>query len=300
MNLKIPPVRKAFLRKPLVLALTIAVGSLAAELVCTRGAIAQTLPKPTGVADVSVSVKPSIITFNAKPGETVVRPLTIINTQSEPLQVQLTLSDWLRDSTGGHIYSPAGTLPHSLSRWIALGQSFVEVPPNSTSVVDVRLTVPDADSATTRMRWAMIFAEYVREASTSASKTNEVKTQIIRKQKIGIHVYFTPANLTKKAFVLTDMKLVTKDKKKYFRLSCKNTGMLAISCGAFLEFTGQDNDAGTIRVEEIAVPLFPDQYRIIDVAVPQTLKKGKYSVLAALDAGEEIPIEAAQDVLVVE
>jgi hypothetical protein len=256
-------------------------------------ATAPAFSQGAGEANVGVDIQPTAFKFSAKQGETVVQPVTISNNQAVSVQLSFYLGDWLRDSTGNHKYFPPGTLPISCANWVKLSRNFLEIPPHSKGTFDLTLSMPDSAAAVEAMRWAMLFVEFVQETEAPVASGNQRITTTVRKQRIGLHIYEEPPTLTEKAFHMTSFHVLDSVKNIY-RMSCINNGKTPISCKPMLQLTPLDASSDNIKIDGREFPMFPGQKRIVDIAVPEHTPKGRYNVMALLDAGEDLPLEAAQ------
>jgi hypothetical protein len=243
--------------------------------------------------DVGMDIQPSVFQFNAGRGERVVQNISISNSQSVPVQLKFYLSDWRRDTSGGHQYFVPGTLPTSCAQWIKLSRTFVEVPAKGAVKFDVTLEMPDSAKAVEVMRWAMLFVEFVEETKAPQIGGKEIASNLVRKQRIGLHMYQIPPGMNEKELKMLSFEPVA-TKKNVYRIACQNTGDLQIVAKPYLELTSLEEGAKPVKIESAEFPMFPGQRRVVDITIPQETPKGKYNVIAAIDGGEDIPIEAAQ------
>jgi hypothetical protein len=247
-----------------------------------------------GGSDLGIAIRPATFDFHLHKGESAVTNVMVTNSQNKPMQIKLSLGDWVRDSAGNHNYFDAGVLPRSCARWVKLSQSFVEIPANSTSDFALTITAPDSASVDSAMRWAMLFVDFAEERTIPKSTQAGVTTVMVKKQRLGLHIYQTPPSLHTKNLKMIDFKPVA-GKKNTYRISVKNTGDVQIGCKAYLELTSLSESGGGRRIEAEPFPMFPDQYRIVDIVIPDDVAKGKYNVIAVADAGEDVPLQAVQD-----
>ena len=255
--------------------------------------IAQTEAPATG-GGVGMTIKPTLFDFQAGKGQKIVAPVTVTNSQDQPMQIKLYLGDWVRDSLGDHIYSLPGTLPVSCAGWIKLSDEFVEVPPHGQRTFDLTMSTPDSENVLKSMRWAMLFVEFAEEKTIPKTSQPGINTVVVKRQRIGLHIYQTPPNLTRKEVKLLSFNQL-KGQKSVYRLTFQNTGDLQLNCKSYMELTSLDEQSVTNKVESSGIPVFPGQRRVIDITLPERVGKGKYNVIAAVDAGEDVPLEAAQE-----
>ncbi len=245
---------------------------------------------PSNVFGQNIGIFPSILDFHVAPNQSETQNINLSNSSNQKLQFRLYLNDWLRDTTGGHEYMEPNTISRSCAKWVSLSKSFVELEPGQSTQVGVKLQVPDSVK---EMKWAMLFVETVQEKKDDKSKA--AKTSINNIMRIGVHIYETPPGLTQKQVKVEDFKLLD-PKNRIYRLICKNTGEVMLTCNAYLELASLATSKRT-KVEVPEFPMFPQQTRYVDFKLPADLAKGKYSSLAVIDAGEDMAPEAAEQTI---
>ena len=239
-----------------------------------------------------INVNPTIINYNASAGEASAQIITITNLSDKKQAYQLSLGDWERDTTGGHTYFAAGTQKRSCSDWLSFDNTVVEVEPQKSRDVRVTLTAPADPLATSQMKWAMIFIQNVQENTGDENKGGKMKATIREVYRIGIHVYQTPSAAIQKeakAISLEPDALV----KNMYNFTMSNTGKAMLECKVHLVLTNLATGAET-KLDDFDFPVFPDGKRIVKLAIPETLEKGKYSMLAVLDYDPDMPLEAIE------
>jgi hypothetical protein len=246
-----------------------------------------------GDQSMGVDIQPTSFSFSATKGEAQVRTVTINNKQDAAIQLRFYLGDWVRDSFGRHSYHPAGTLPSSCSKWLTISKEFVELAPHTSTTFDLTITVPDNEEAIKEMKWAMLFSEPVSETAAPKADPKEVTTIIERRQRLGLHVYQLPPSITAKDMRVTALQNVINIPNTY-RIICQNTGSTQIVCKPYLELTAMTEEGKVSKIQADEFPMFPGQVRVVDITIPKSQPKGKYSMIAAIDAGEDIPLGAAQ------
>jgi hypothetical protein len=202
----------------------------------------------------------------------------------------LYVNDWIRDSLGGHAYYRADTLPRSCAKWVSVSTNFIELEPGQVKQVTVKLQLPEDPNTSKEMKWAMLFIETVEEAS--ASKNSSTQASVRNLLRIGVHIYQTPPTLSNKEVKVLDLK-PSKEGVNTYNLLCKNTGDIMLECKSYLELASLADGSKT-KLDAVEFPIFPDQRRIITFELPKNLAKGKYSVLAVIDGGEDMSLEAIE------
>lgn len=236
------------------------------------------------------AIQPGTISFNVDPGKTQTQVVRITNASNKKLSFQAYLSDWLRDSSGGHSYFKADTLKRSCASWVSLNKNLVEVEPNQTEELLVTLTGPADPSAYNQMKWTMLFIQSVEEQGTSKS-AKELKAQVKETIRVGVHIYQTPTALVKASAQALALR-PAKDKGTY-EFVVDNTGDVMLQCKATLTLTNTQNGEEK-KLDRVEFPMFPDGKRVIRFAIPGDMPKGKYSALAVLDIGEDKELQAIE------
>ncbi|RYZ31306.1 MAG: hypothetical protein EOP49_39190 [Sphingobacteriales bacterium] len=266
--------------------------SFSMAVLMTTMALAQA---PSEAAN-NITINPSQFSFSTGRNDRSVQNVTITNQGNKPMQIKLYLGDWLRDSLGNHAYFEPGTITASCSPWLSLSQSFVEVPANGSASFTLTLATPDADSVEQRMRWSMLFVELAEEKSLPSEQGKGVRTVMAKKQRFGLHVYHNPTAVTRKEMRMVDFRPVDAAKRLY-RVTLKNTGATQLSCQTYVELTSLTDADNVRKIDGDNFPMFPGQTRQVDIVLPKDVVAGKYNVMAAADAGEDVPLEAAQQEL---
>ena len=248
------------------------------------------LPKKKGIG---IEVKPVRVDFSLGRGQAAMQPIFVTNKFPYKVTFKARTSDWLRDSMGSHIYLEPGTIDRSCAQWITFENNNIDVEPGQTKEILVKMKAPQNDSALEKMRWCLVFVETVNE-NLSLKPTDSNRTAMNTTFRVGIHILLTPPNLTsKKNLEMLSFKSNPEEKDSY-QILCTNTGETQLECKGYLELSSLE-DGSKITVGPTMFPIFPDQKRYINFKLPADIKKGKYSILAVVDANEDdVPLQAAE------
>lgn len=238
-------------------------------------------------------VLPSIVSFNLSNGQSANREITITNRLPEKHQYKIYLGDWERDSVGDHKYSPANSISRSCARWVTISRDIVELEPDSSAVISVRMQLPDSAAAIEEMKWAMVFIQLVNEEK--ALKTEkDITQQVVYNFRVGVHVYQTPPNLKRVYLSMLSFKnIVHKKDSILYQIACLNEGTQQLKVKCNFEMTNLSTGEKT-KLPQQDFPMFPGQKRLVNYLVPTGLKPGKYSILATADGGDDMPLQASQ------
>lgn len=238
----------------------------------------------------NLGVHPTTLSYTLGAGQSETQVIHLSNSSPKKVQFRLYLNDWVRDTMGGHIYYKADTLSRSCATWITLGSNFIELEPGQSKELTVKLQAPDDGKSTKEMKWAMLFIETVEEANSANNKAAQATVRNLL--RIGVHIYQTPPTVTEKAVKVFDLR-PSKDMANTYMLVCQNTGQVMLDCKSYLELASL-KDGSKVKMDPVEFPMFPDQKRYVTFELPKNLSKGKYSVLAVVDGGEDMSLEAIE------
>ncbi|HVI46111.1 MAG TPA: hypothetical protein VM802_14645 [Chitinophaga sp.] len=237
-----------------------------------------------------ILIKPATIDFTLTGGQTGNGKVFISNNLNKKKQFTVYLSDWIRDTQGKHVYTQPGSTTRSCANWVKVDKTFIEVDPGQTAELNIKLLVPDSAAATAEMKWAMLFVETIEEQVVRSA--TGLETHVNNKMRVGIHLYQTPPSITDK-----DVKIIAfeqpKASERKCHIVCQNTGGVQLECNSYIELSNTLTGDKT-RIDASLFPLFPGQKRIVEFVIPDNVPKGKYSLVGIIDAGNDVPMEAAQ------
>ncbi|MFY0255733.1 hypothetical protein ACDQ55_17465 [Chitinophaga sp. 30R24] len=240
-----------------------------------------------------ILVNPVTIDFRLNSGQTSTGKVLITNRLPKKKQFTIYLSDWDRDTLGAHIYTAPGSSRHSCSKWIKLEKTFVEIDSLQTAEINFKIQVPDSVDATSEMKWAMLFLETTEEQIVE--NPDGVRTKVNNRMRVGVHIYQTPPLLLNKDVRILAFEQL-KDSTRKCHILCQNTGSVQIECNSYIELSNVSTGQKT-KVEVPLFPMFPGQKRVVEFEIPNDIPKGKYSLIGVIDAGTDVPMEAAQKMI---
>ncbi|MBC9912614.1 hypothetical protein [Chitinophaga varians] len=240
-----------------------------------------------------LTIKPSTIDFKLNGGQAGTAHVFIVNHLNKKKQFSLYLMDWIRDSLGVHVYTAPGTSERSCARWVKLDRTFVEIDTGQIVDIPIKMQVPDSAAAAGEMKWTMLFLETTEEQIVESP--TGLKTNVTNKVRVGVHLYQTPPSLTYK-----DVKILSFDhadtSARICHITCQNTGTVQLECTSYLELSNIATGDKT-KIDVPMFPLFPEQRRVVEFVIPDKVPKGKYSLIGVIDAGTDVPMEAAQEMI---
>ena len=240
----------------------------------------------------NLGVYPTTMDYRLAAGQSEAKVINLSNGSANKVQLRVYLNDWIRDTTGGHIYYEPATTERSAAKWLNIDKNFIELQPGESTQLTVQMQVPQADANVNQMKWAMLFIETIEEnVSKSDQNAQATVKNLIR---VGVHVYQTPPGATEKAVKVLDLKANPLMPNTY-DLVCQNTGDVMIECKAHLELATANGEQ--TKLDFIEFPMFPGQKRYVTFELPKNMPDGKYNAIGILDAGEDLPLEAVESTI---
>ncbi len=250
----------------------------------------------------SASVSPSRVYYNAEPGQSQVRQLTITNNSDTPQNFTISFSDFASPGTDGKTeLMESGESEFSASPWLSASPSLVELQPGESRDVDIILQVPDNPEAR-RVVWSSALVRLARERTADPSLGEDAMGfGIMHTFQFVVHIFQTPRSVTyRNARILAfEEGERGEEGKRRIKIHVENTGDAIIDVAAYLELTNMRT--GESRRERArAFTTLPGHSRIIHFDLPDDLSPGLYSVLGVVDYGDRDAVIAAELELAVE
>lgn len=245
-------------------------------------------PKTQGV-----SVSPAHFHLNLKPGETKTHEITVTNDTKVPQKFRVSALDFNMNGKGKSSFLPRGTGKYSLSKWMSISPSFIEVKPGQKKAVKFTIDVPDDESGH-YAAWSVIMIEQEEPRNTiEPPKKGEgtVALGVIPTFAFGVFVYQNPPNVTDNSVDITNFTLDNSERGKIVKIEAKNTGNGIAYCTSYIDLT----NLTTGRQRRLLVKRFtivPELIRDFAFRLPDDLEKGQYLAVGVLDfeGSEEIQV----------
>jgi len=244
---------------------------------------------------IGVSVSPSHFHFNQKQGEIKTYDITVKNTTSTKKEFNVNVYDFDMNGKGKSSFLPAGKGKYSLSKWVNLSPTFIQLKPFETKKVKVTVSVPSDDSGR-KAAWSilMIEQEAPRDNLINTRKDgNTIALGIVPTFAFGIFAYQNPPNvLTNKIeFINFSFKEVNTNKALYMEVQNQGDGIAY--CTSYIDLTNLDTgEQQRLKVKNFTI--VPDLIRDFNFTLPPTLPKGKYLAIGVLDYESSEEIQAAR------
>lgn len=250
----------------------------------------QNAPKSLGV-----SVSPSHFHFTQEQGQIKTYDITVKNTTSTAKSFNVNIYDFDMNGKGKSSFLPPGDGKYSLSKWMNISPTFIELEPFKTKKVKVTISVPSDDNGR-KAAWSilMIEQEAPRNNLVNTKKDgNTVAFGIVPTFAFGIFAYQNPPNVLTNNIEFTEFQFLENDAVNKLLLEVQNQGDGIAYCTSYIDLTNLDTgEQQRLRVKNFTI--VPDLIRDFVFNLPQTLKKGKYLAIGVLDYESSEEIQAAK------
>jgi len=242
----------------------------------------------------AISIGPATLYFTTDKGQTSTQTVYITNKLNRPFSFSIELIDWTLDSAGEDLFYEAGTLHNSCAKWITLDKTFVEIPANSKEAINVKLHLPDSADAVKEIKWTMLHIVTSGEKK-APKKSGSVELALTKSLAVGVRIYQVPpasVSLVKEVKMRSFKAL--SDSNNTYRIESENMGAMLLRCHYSIELSSESTGE-KITVGPKEALLLPGQKRFVDLVMPKSLAKGKYTAVALIDPNDDdVPLEAAQ------
>ncbi|MFW5793357.1 MAG: hypothetical protein ACOCWC_03665 [Bacteroidota bacterium] len=236
-------------------------------------------------------VAPIRIKFINNPGDTETKTITVKNHGNRKESITLTLRDYIVQRHGDMELLPAGSTRNSITNWITLNPSFVELQPNEEELIQVTFQAPVDDYSS---KWGIIsFTSAIERTAYSADQN--VQTGLFLSGRIDVFVSFNPITEKEPNIVLSNLREITSesDEEKVFAVNIDNLGDVITPCEIYLVSSNlETSEEQKFKTHKITT--YPQSSRTLELRLPDVLDKGEYSLAAILDYGIKSNLKGTQ------
>ena len=277
--------------------------SLALALACilqTTVIFAQTTPTaPTTPPEVEtgISVSPSTLRFNAKPGTTQTKTIKITNDTKKNINYQVNFQDYGLSADGQQDVGVKSDYRNALSKYVVVSPTLIELKAHESKTISVTLDIPPGDPYAIAM-WTTLIIDQVLDRpklQTPNTNTNTMGMGISTGMSFGVNIFQNPPNVAVNSVEIQSMKYVKAGPKQGNTLimKAKNTGDGIGYCLYYIELTSiLTGRQSKLKVKQFSI--FPGYEKELGFELPKELEKGKYSALAVLDFGNKDELQTAE------
>jgi len=241
-----------------------------------------------------VSVAPAHFHFSQKSGEVKTYDITVNNSTSTPKQFNVNMYDFNMNGKGKSSFLPAGEGKYSLSKWLSVSPTFIELKPFEKKLVKVTVSVPNTSEGD-KAAWSILMVEQVAPRKSLATTNNDNSTialGVVPTFAFGIFAYQNPPNVIDNKIEFTDFQLKSGSASKFLYLEVQNTGDGIAYCTSYIDLTNLDTGVQQ-RLKVKKFTIVPDLIRDFSFSL-KGLGKGKYLAVGVLDYENSEEIQAAK------
>ena len=247
-------------------------------------------PKSLGV-----SVSPSHFHFTQEQGQIKTYDITVKNTTSTAKSFNVNVYDFDMNGKGKSSFLPPGEGKYSLSKWMNISPTFIELEPFKTKKVKVTVSVPSDDNGR-KAAWSILMIEQEAPRSNLVNTRkdgNTVAFGIVPTFAFGIFAYQNPPNVLTNNIEFKEFKFLENETVNKLLIEVQNQGDGIAYCTSYIDLTNLDTgEQQRLRVKNFTI--VPDLTRDFIFNLPQTLQKGKYLAVGVLDYESSEEIQAAK------
>jgi len=242
-------------------------------------------------------VAPVLVAFDADPGETQTRELTIRNHGSEAQTFTLNLSDYIVDEEGTKQALAAGSTVRSLADWLTVNPAYLELNPNESATASLMLTVPRTGFLP---RWGMVSVEVAKE-QVAAEADKDLATGVVIVPRIVVLIKQSPPSNRNFQGKVSGLKEVEGNHPEFrsFEAILENPGDNILDAKVFLALADMET-AEERAFSPSRVTVYPGQKRRVVLVLPVIPPPGNYALAFLMDYGQNAAIEGDQILLEVQ
>lgn len=242
-----------------------------------------------------ISVSPAHFHLNMKPGEVKTYSVTVKNDIDKPTQFKINIYDFNMNGKGKSSFIAPRTGKYSLSKWMSISPTFIEVQPGEKKEVKFTVSVPDTEEGR-KAAWSILMVEQEkpRETLEPPKKSDEtVALGVIPTYAFGVFVYQNPPNVISNNVEITNFLMEERDSTKLIKIEAANKGDGIAYCTSYIDLTNLTNGKQQ-RLTVKRFTILPDLTRYFNFVIPKELPKGKYLAIGVLDYEKSEEIQAAK------
>lgn len=246
-------------------------------------------PTTTGI-----SVSPSSLRFNVKPGSIATKQIKVTNDTKKPYKFQVAFSDFQMAANGSPMSIKAYESKYTLSKWVTASPSFFELTPGENKTITVTIDIPNDDTANIAAWTIMTIDQSTERAPLDASTSGKaISLGIIPSFGFGVYIYQNPPNVKLTSVEIQKFSFEENKGKRNFKMEAENKGDGIGFCSSYVELT----NTTTGKQERLPIrqyTILPGFHRTFMYPLPDKLASGKYSAVGILDFGSKDQIEASE------
>jgi len=242
-----------------------------------------------------VTVSPSNIKFHVDLGKTERKTIKISNFTGKRQKFKINYNDFDINDAGKSTFLESGKSEYSLSKYINISPTFVEIEAGSSADVILTLDIP-SDPEARKAAWGVLLIEQqeekkVLDPGNASGKT--VAFGITPTYAFGVWLYQNPPHVDNMKVDITEFNYERQLEKKLLFLNVENTGDGISFCNAYVELTNTDNGDQNILGGK-RYTILPGYKRSFIFELADDLPKGNYSAVGVIDYNSVEELVAAE------
>ncbi len=244
--------------------------------------------------DMGVSVSPSSMHLNIKPGTTVTKEIKVKNDTKKINKFNVMFNDFEMNNQGKPVSPKPNECKYCLSKYISASPTYFELKPGEEIKIKLTIALPDSEYAY-RAMWTIVAIDQVvdRPQLDLEPKPNRLAMGVIPSIGFGVYIYQNPPNVKINKVNIEKFQFVEKDDKRYFNLKVKNIGDGISYCNSYISLTNL-NTGEQKKVNVKKFTILPQFIRDFKIELPTGLLPGKYTAVGVVDFGDADEMIAAQ------
>lgn len=244
--------------------------------------------------DMGVSVSPSSMHLNIKPGTSVTKEIKVKNDTRKLTKFNVGFNDFEMNNLGKPVTPKQNDCKYCLSKYASVSPSYFELKPGEEVKVKVNIAIPDSDFAYVAL-WTIVTVDQVTERAPLDMEPhpNRLSMGIIPSIGFGVYIYQNPPHVKINKINIEKFAFEEKEGKHFFDLKVKNVGDGISYCSSYVSLTNLNTgEQKKLNVKNFTI--LPQFTRDFKIDIPGDLLPSKYSAVGVVDFGNEEEMIAAQ------
>lgn len=272
-------------------------------LVVAQDSLKKIPNNPTTIADkdstdMGISVSPSTLRFNVKPGSSQTKTIKVSNDTKKAFSFQVNFQDYGAGADGRVSIGVSAEYHNALSKYLVVSPTLLELKPHETKIISVTVDIPPGDATAIAMWTTLVLDQILERPKLEAPGTNNnaLALGISTGIGFGVNIHQNPPNVIVNSVEIQSLRYENGEQKKRGNsliMKAKNTGDGIGYCLYYIELTnlltGKQNK---LKVKQFGI--LPGYEKEFGFELPKELEKGKYSALAVLDFGNKDELQTAE------
>ena len=255
--------------------------------------------------DMGVSISPSTMHINIRPGQSFTRDVRLKNETDKPYEFIVGFQDFEMSTAGkaSMTFTPGKDdseevkskgAKYGLSKHIVVTPNAFSLKPGEEIKLKVLVDIPDEEENYIA-KWGIITIDqiYERPPLDPGDQPNRLAMGVIPTFGFGIFVYQNPPNVKINQLDIDAFRMEKGEKSDRIVMQVKNVGDGITYCVSYLELMNMQTGSQQ-KLQSRNFTILPQHHRIFNYELPSNLPPGKYSAVGVVDYGHKEEIIAAE------